>query len=62
MESGAQRGEGSVMARLTGAVLRSRACVQPTHWTRLDRDYETIRVHMETRFTDLGITTTATAA
>lgn len=35
---------------------------KPTHWTRLDRDYETIRVHMETLFTDLGITTTATAA
>lgn len=35
---------------------------KPTHWTRLDRDYETIRVHVETLFTDLGITTTATAA
>lgn len=35
---------------------------KPAHWSRLDRDYETIRVHMETLFTDLGITTTATAA
>lgn len=35
---------------------------KPTHWTRLDRDYETIRVHMETLFTDLGIAGHATAA
>ncbi len=31
-------------------------------WTRLDRDYETIRVHMQTLFQDLGLAAHATAA
>jgi hypothetical protein len=35
---------------------------KPTHWTRIDRDYETLRINMQTLFHDLGITTSATAA
>jgi hypothetical protein len=35
---------------------------KPTHWTRIDRDYETLRVGMQTLFHDLGITTEAPAA
>jgi hypothetical protein len=33
----------------------------PTHWTAVDRDYETIRIHMQTLFHDLGISTAAAA-
>ncbi len=35
---------------------------KPTHWTRIDRDYETLRINMQTLFHDLGITTTQLAA
>jgi hypothetical protein len=35
---------------------------KPTHWTRVDRDYETLRINMQTLFHDLGITTTTGAA
>jgi hypothetical protein len=35
---------------------------KPTHWTRIDRDYETLRINMQTLFHDLGITTGAAAA
>ena len=35
---------------------------KPTHWTRVDRDYETLRINMQTLFHDLGITTTGAAA
>ena len=35
---------------------------KPTHWTRVDRDYETLRVNMQTLLHDLGITTTGAAA
>ncbi len=35
---------------------------KPTHWTRIDRDYETLRINMHTLFHDLGITTTGAAA
>lgn len=35
---------------------------KPAHWTRVDRDYETIRVHMQTLFADLAIGTAAAAA
>jgi hypothetical protein len=34
----------------------------PTTWTRIDRDYETLRRDMHALFTDLGITTTTAAA
>jgi len=35
---------------------------QPAHWTTVDRDYERLRIHLQTLFTDLGITTAAAAA
>jgi hypothetical protein len=35
---------------------------KPAHWTRIDRDYETLRIGMEGLFHDLGITPTAAAA
>jgi len=35
---------------------------KPTTWTRVDRDYETLRINMQTPFHDLGITTTGAAA
>lgn len=35
---------------------------KPAQWTRLDRDYETIRIHMQTLFQDLGLATASPAA
>jgi len=35
---------------------------KPTHWTAIDRDYETLRINMQTLFHHLGITTGAAAA
>jgi hypothetical protein len=34
---------------------------KPTHWTAVDRDYETLRIGMQTLFADLGITASAAA-
>jgi hypothetical protein len=34
---------------------------KPAHWTQTDRDYETLRINMQTLLTDLGITTAAAA-
>jgi hypothetical protein len=35
---------------------------KPAAWTRVDRDYETLRIDMQTLFHDLGITPVAAAA
>jgi hypothetical protein len=35
---------------------------KPSAWTRVDRDYESLRIGMQTLFGDLGISTTALAA
>jgi hypothetical protein len=35
---------------------------KPAHWTAVDRDYETLRVGMQTLFHDLGITASSAAA
>jgi len=35
---------------------------KPAHWTRIDRDYETLRIGMQTLFHDLGIATQDAAA
>jgi hypothetical protein len=35
---------------------------KPAHWTAIDRDYETLRIGMQTLFLDLGITTSSAAA
>ena len=35
---------------------------KPKVWTAVDRDYEQIRIHMQTLFGDLGLSTMATAS
>jgi len=35
---------------------------KPATWTAIDRDYENLRINMQTLFHDLGITTGTTAA
>jgi len=35
---------------------------KPATWTRVDRDYENIRIDMQTLFHDLGINVTQRAA
>jgi hypothetical protein len=35
---------------------------KPSIWTAVDRDYEQIRIDMQTLFSDLGLSTVATAA
>ncbi|MGH3800094.1 MAG: hypothetical protein ACRDTD_08195 [Pseudonocardiaceae bacterium] len=51
-----------VIAPILADVRSPRMGRKPTHWTRVDRDYETLRVNMQTLFHDLGITTRAAAA
>jgi hypothetical protein len=51
-----------VIAPILAGVRSPRMGRKPTHWTRVDRDYETLRVNMQTLFHDLGITTTGAAA
>ena len=51
-----------VIAPLLAGVRSPRMGRKPTHWTRVDRDYETLRINMHTLFHDLGITTPGAAA
>jgi hypothetical protein len=51
-----------VIAPILAGVRSPRMGRKPTHWTRVDRDYETLQVNMHTLFHDLGITTTRAAA
>ena len=51
-----------VIAPILAGVRSPRPGRRPTMWTRIDRDYETLRVHMQTLLTDLGITPEASAA
>jgi hypothetical protein len=51
-----------VIAPILAGVRSPRMGRKPTHWTRVDRDYETLRINMQTLFHDLGITTTGAAA
>jgi hypothetical protein len=51
-----------VIAPILAGVRSPRMGRKPAHWTRIDRDYETIRTGMQTLFHDLGITVTAPAA
>lgn len=44
-----------VIAPILAAWRSPRPGRKPKHWTRLDRDYETLRVHMQTLFNDLGM-------
>jgi hypothetical protein len=51
-----------VIAPILAGVRSSRRGRKPAHWTRIDRDYETLRTGMQELFHDLGITPTAAAA
>jgi hypothetical protein len=51
-----------VIAPILAGVRSPRMGRKPAHWTRIDRDYETLRIGMQTLFHDLGITTGAPAA
>ena len=45
-----------VIAPILAGVRSPRMGRKPTTWTRIDRDYETLRIDMQTLFHDLGIT------
>jgi hypothetical protein len=51
-----------VIAPILAGVRSPRMGRKPATWTRVDRDYETLRINMQTLFHDLGITTEAAAA
>jgi hypothetical protein len=46
-----------VIAPILAAVRSPRMGRKPAHWTRVDRDYERIRIGMQTLFTDLALET-----
>ena len=50
-----------VIAPILAGVRSPRMGRKPTHWTTVDRDYETLRIGMQTLFSHLGIATPATA-
>jgi len=51
-----------VIGPILAGVRSPRRGRKPATWTRVDRDYETLRIDMQTLFHDLGITTDAAAA
>jgi len=51
-----------VIARLLAGARTPRRGRPPATWTRIDRDYEALRVDMHTLFQDLGLTTAPAAA
>jgi len=51
-----------VIAPILAGVRSPRMGRKPTTWTTIDRNYEQIRINMQTLFTNLGITTATTAA
>ena len=51
-----------VIAPILAGIRSRRMGRKPTHWTRVDRDYETLRINMQTLFHHLGITTDMAAA
>jgi len=51
-----------VIAPIIAGVRSPRLGRKPITWTPVDRDYETLRIDLQTLFTHLGITTTQTAA
>jgi hypothetical protein len=51
-----------IIAPILTGVRSPRMGRKPIHWTRIDRDYETLRINMHTLFHHLGITTTRAAA
>ncbi|MBS4730084.1 hypothetical protein MSM1_17685 [Mycobacterium sp. SM1] len=46
-----------VIAPILAGIPSPRMGRKPAHWTRLDRDYEQLRVNMQTLFADLAIET-----
>ena len=46
-----------VIAPILAAVRSPRMGRKPAHWTRVDRQYERIRIDMQTLFNDLAIET-----
>jgi len=51
-----------VIAPVIAGIRSPRRGRKPAHWTRIDRDYETLRIGMQTLFHDLGIATQDAAA
>jgi hypothetical protein len=51
-----------VIGPILAGVRSPRMGRKPAAWTRVDRDYETLRIDMQTLFRDLGITPAAAAA
>ena len=51
-----------VIAPIIAGVRSPRMGRKPAHWTAVDRDYETLRIGMQTLFGHLGITTRASLA
>jgi hypothetical protein len=51
-----------VIAPILAGVRSPRPGRRPAHWTRIDRDYENLRIGMQSLFDDLGIATSAVAA
>jgi hypothetical protein len=51
-----------VISPILAGIRSPRLGRKPTHWTAIDRDYETLRINMQTLFHDLGIITTTTGA
>jgi hypothetical protein len=51
-----------VIAPILGGVRSPRKGRRPATWTRIDRDYETLRIGMQALFHDLGITISPAAA
>jgi hypothetical protein len=48
---------GPVTGPILAAIRSPRMGRKPAHWTRVDRDYERIRIEMQTLFNDLAIET-----
>jgi hypothetical protein len=44
-----------VIGPILAGVRSPRMGQKPTSWTKVDRDFETIRIHMQTLFHDLGL-------
>jgi hypothetical protein len=51
-----------VIAPILAGIRSPRRGRPPAHWTRVDRDYQTLRIGMQTLFRDLGIETLPAAA
>ena len=51
-----------IIAPVIAGIRSPRRGRKPTHWTAIDRDYETLRIGMQGLFHDLGIAPIATAA